>query len=130
MYPGSVVALDCIDSYSLHPYLLCKDVSELMTQNTYVTVSFSVFLKLLHLCRDIKELMTCATLPSLKIYHKIVETERQRKCQKSPLQKVYVIKNHPLQKYILSVKNVVLKIFRCMYISTKQVNAVKCNSKI
>ena len=30
-YPGSGVVLDCIDSWSLHPYLLCNDKNAFFT---------------------------------------------------------------------------------------------------
>ena len=35
-YPGSVVVLDCIDSSSLHPYLLCSNIRLLFSVSLYL----------------------------------------------------------------------------------------------
>ena len=34
-YPGSGVVLDCIDSWSLHPYLLCKVITSVMQRDGF-----------------------------------------------------------------------------------------------
>ena len=40
-YPGSGVVLDCIDSWSLHPYLLCRDCLQIKFYTDIVVFAYT-----------------------------------------------------------------------------------------